>query len=104
MTFLRSIWHGITSTFGFLWQIVLWMWVGLHAFGEWCQQVLPGLCTKTSFPEKLVLFVGWFLFAPFPWWTGFVFFLIPVIVAIPALVFFFVFYFVFSLAQSVVFI
>ncbi len=57
----------VKSIFGFIWQVLLFMWTGLQAAGSWLHCVLHSVFIANSFAEQLVLFTGSILFSPL--WT-----------------------------------
>jgi hypothetical protein len=99
----KAFWRIIIDTILMIWQILLFLWVGLHAFGEWLHDVIHDIFKANGFIGKLAIFVAAMLFCPYPWWVAFLLVFVPAPVAVPVLVVFFIM-FVASFAQSIVFI
>ncbi len=100
---LKTIWNFFVAVFDLLWQGILFVWLALNAVGEWSHHVIHSSLKANPFIGQLSLFVGSLLFSPFPWWTAFIFMLIPLPIAIPILVVFFIMFIV-SFATNLVFV
>ncbi len=100
---IKAFFQAIISIFESIWQVILFAWLGLHAFFEWVHAIIHPFFTVNTFVSQLALFVGSILFSPFPWWTAFFFLLIPMPIAIPILAVFII-VFIVSFAQSIIFL
>lgn len=100
---IKSFFRVLIGVCAMIWQVFLFMWLGLNAFGEWLHEVLHNVFNANGFTAKLVILVAAMLFCPFPWWVAFLLIFVPMPIVIPMLVIFYIM-FVASFATSIVFV